>query len=297
MRAFRISRRHVSTEIAASSSKGSSKPPVAGSSRPIRSVSDIYKVQDVNVGDLTKTRAFLGFQARATHPESFRYLLGMSGGQAIIDPEETLYSLRKVMHYLKKLTFRGGRTLFVSSTPQLARLTRVIGQQSGQFYLSKKWPPGLLTNWEIARPRIKRMVDIDINNLSGGKLKQSDVVKASYFQGIREMSRPPDTIFILDNTTCKGEPERLNIPVIGLVDTSDQQKHIDYPIPANTKSLRFYHTLAHMIVSSISEGAKLRSTLEEYRVTPEGSELEGLDDDEELADDDEEDEPDRKSVV
>ena len=58
--------------------------------------------KELSVGDLTRTRAFLGFQNRATHPASYRYLLGSLAGHNIIDPEETLYAMRKVMHFLKK---------------------------------------------------------------------------------------------------------------------------------------------------------------------------------------------------
>jgi hypothetical protein len=114
---------------------------------------------------LVQARAFLGFNRRATHPASYRYLLGrVGGGHAIIDPDETLWAMRKVMAclesvdpnpgpspdpgpdsgpdpdqvmaFLKKVAFRGGRILFVSTDPTLARLTRVVGEQTGQLHLS-----------------------------------------------------------------------------------------------------------------------------------------------------------------
>ena len=107
--------------------------------------------------ELVQARSFLGFNRRATHPESYRYLVGeLGGGHAIIDPDETLWAMRKVMHFLKKVAFRGGRILFVSTDPTLARLTRVVGEQTGQFYLSKRWVPGILTNWEKGRAHVQK---------------------------------------------------------------------------------------------------------------------------------------------
>ena len=103
--------------------------------------------------NLVQARAFLGFNRRATHPASYRYLFGrLGGGHAIIDPDETLWAMRKVMAFLKKVAFRGGRVLFVSTDPTLARLTRVVGEQTGQFYLAKRWVPSTSTNWQKPKP-------------------------------------------------------------------------------------------------------------------------------------------------
>ena len=81
-----------------------------------------------NPYELLHLNTFLGFSSRRSHPSAFNYLLGNAGGQAIIDPEETLVAMRRTLHVLKKVTFRGGRTLFVSTQPTLARLCRVIGE-------------------------------------------------------------------------------------------------------------------------------------------------------------------------
>jgi len=222
--------------------------------------------KELSVGDLTRTRAFLGFQNRATHPASYRYLLGSLAGHNIIDPEETLYAMRKVMHFLKKVSFRGGSMLFVSSQPQLARITRVIGQQTQQPYLSKRWIPGLLTNWEVSRQQVAKAINLNPIAQKAGRLRAVDVQRSIDYRGVEHMQRPPDVVVVLDGTRLHGEPSSLNIPVVGVVDTDSSQDGIDYPIPANRNSLRFYHTLAHMLVRSIREGTQLRLDLEEYRL-------------------------------
>jgi len=213
---------------------------------------------------LVQARAFLGFNRRATHPASYRYLLGrVGGGHAIIDPDETLWAMRKVMAFLKKVAFRGGRVLFVSTDPTLARLTRVVGEQTGQFYLAKRWVPGILTNWEKGRAHVQKKLSPMPD--AKGRIKNIDVAKANSFAGVEGMSTPPYVVVVLDGTQLLSEAASLNIPVVAVVDTDLQNdKHVDYAIPANSKSLRFQHTLSQMLVRSINEGRTLRDELEGF---------------------------------
>jgi len=296
--------------------------------------------------DLQRMNSFLGFSLRASHPSSYRSLLGHVSGHTMIDPEETLLAMRKSLNLLKKVTFRGGRTLFVSTQPMLKRLTRVVGQQSGQFFLATRWVPGVLTNWEKGRGFVRRRLALDPRVATAGRLKNIDLQKANNYRGVEAMTRPPDLIVVLDNTNLLGEPNKLNIPVragappsarqlpcgarhgrapalhvapssqslperpspahaarfsrahaprrhrdtpttpirrrplsprsprrqhakvVGVVDTDSPQEGIDYPIIANTKSLRFYHTFAHMLVRTIKEGQQLRDDLDKYEIEP-----------------------------
>lgn len=214
--------------------------------------------------NLVQARAFLGFNRRATHPASYRYLVGrLGGGHAIIDPDETLWAMRKVMAFLKKVAFRGGRVLFVSTDPTLARLTRVVGEQTGQFYLAKRWVPGILTNWEKGRAHVQKKLNPQPD--SKGRIKNIDVAKANSFAGVEGMSRPPDVVVVFDGTTLLSEAASLNIPVVAVVDSDlKNDTHVDYAIPANTKSLRFQHTLAQMLVRAVNEGRGLREELDGY---------------------------------
>ena len=75
------------------------------------------------------------------------------------------------------------------------------------------------------------------------------------------MTKPPDLIYRFDDTPLYGEPQRLSVPVISVVDSDTSMSDIDYPVPANTKSLRFYHTLACMLVRAANEGTMLRTEL------------------------------------
>lgn len=254
-------------------STDSSLPPpeITSPVPPIRSALSKYprkmlKNTTVDPYMLQHETSFLGFSSRRTHPSGYNYLLGFSGGQAIINPEETLFSLRRVLNIVKKVTFRDGKILFVSTQPTLARLTRVIGEQTGQFYLSKRWVPGLLTNWQKSREHIRSKLRPDPLMKAAGKLKFSDLQKVNFYRGVEHMTQPPDLIVRLDTTSLYGEPEKLNVPLISVVDSDTGMKEVDYPIPANTKSLRFYHTLSHLLVRACNEGRSLRSELNHYGV-------------------------------
>ena len=252
---------------------GPPEPPVVtGKLPPIRSVTGdlpkkLLKSAHGSPYELQHLNAFLGFSSARTHPSAYNYLLGSAGGQAIIDPEETLVAMRRTLHLLKQVRFRGGRTLFVSTQPTLARLTRVIGEQTDQFYLAKRWVPGLLTNWQKSREHVHAKLKLDPRIKAAGRVRFSDLQKQNYYRGIEHMTALPDLIFRLDDTPLYDEPAKLNVPLISVVDTDASSADVDYPIPANTKSLRFYHTLACMIVRACNDGAALRKELSAYGVT------------------------------
>jgi|Transcript_22171 ribosomal protein S2 len=250
------------------------RPPAAGSSSSYPQPPGFRRDSDggrtLTTRDLMATRAFLGYEQRVTHPANYRYLLGFLSGHAIIDPEKTLLSLRRVLSLLKKISFSGGKVLVVSTQPKLARLTRVIGEQSGHFYLARKWTPGLLSNWELSRRQVRKAIELSPIAQRTGRVRQSDVQRALNFKGIEHMARPPDAIVLLDSTSLHGEPAAANIPVIGVVDTDGPARDVDYPIPANANSVRFYHTLANLLVRALKEGEALRATLGEYTSPAEG---------------------------
>lgn len=243
----------------------------ASGPRPPRSAIDplprsVLNLAPADMYELQHLTSFLGFSSRRTHPNAFNFLLGTAGGQVILTPEETLASMRRALQLLKAVSFRGGRTLFVSTQPTLARLCRVVGEQSGQFYLARRWVPGLLTNWRKSREHIHARLRPDPLVQAAGKLKYSDLQKANYFRGVEHMTRPPDLIFRFDATPLYGEPAKLSVPLISVVDSDTAIEGVDYPIPANTNSLRFYHTLSHMLVRACNEGCAHRLELERCSV-------------------------------
>jgi len=123
--------------------------------------------------------------------------------------------------------------------------------------------PGILTNWEKGRAHVQKKLSPQPDGK--GRIKNIDVAKANSFHGVEGMTSPPDVVVVLDGTQLLSEAASLNIPVVAVVDTDLQNdKHVDYAIPANSKSLRFQHTLAQMLVRSINEGRALRDELEGY---------------------------------
>ena len=144
----------------------------------------VYELQHLN--------SFLGFSSKRTHPSAFNYLLGDAGGQAIINPEDTLVAMRSTLHILKSVSFRGGRILFVSTQPMLARLCRIIGEQTGQYYLAKRWVPGLLTNWQKSREHVHAKLRLDPRIKAAGRVRFSDLQKQNYYRGLGSRSFESD---------------------------------------------------------------------------------------------------------
>ena len=144
----------------------------------------------------------------------------------------------------------------------------MIGEQTEMFYLAKRFVPGMLTNWHMGRAHVLKMGDTSRLVGKGRRVKQTDLQKTVAFKGVMGMTRLPDAIVLLDRTDLHAEPEKLNIPVVAVVDTDAPVHSVDYPIPANTRSLRFYHTLSYALVRAVNDGRAVRADLEAHSTAP-----------------------------
>ena len=124
---------------------------------------------------------------------------------------------------------------------------------------------GRASRWAQGRNFVRRKLDLDPMKRTGGKLRKIDVQKALDFRGLEKMTQRPSVVVILDATPLFDEPAKLSIPTVGVVDSDADPFGVTYSIPANTKSLRFYHTLAYSMVRAVNEGRELRKELESYR--------------------------------
>ena len=71
----------------------------------------------------------------------------------------------------------------------------------------------------------------------------------------------PKALFIIDSTKEEIailEAQKLNIPVVAVVDTNGDPEDIDYPIPGNDDAVRAIELFASKVAEAIVEGKKER---------------------------------------
>jgi len=216
---------------------------------------------------LLEAGVHFGHQSRRWNPKMKRFIFGERGGIYIIDLEKTVERLNAARDAIRDIAAKGGKILFVGTKKQAQQVIEEEALRCGMFYVKNRWMGGLLTNLETVKKSVRKLVDIEkmetngtVNRLT--KKEASLLMKEKErlirdLGGIREMSVPPQAIFIVDTKKeeiAVAEANRLGIPVIGLIDTNSDPDLIQYPIPGNDDAVKAVKFIAGLIVDSIIEG-------------------------------------------
>jgi small subunit ribosomal protein S2 len=165
----------------------------------------------------------------------------------------------------------GGRTiLFVGTKRQAQDAIAEEAQRCGMFYVNQRWLGGLLTNWVTVQKSVKRLKELDEMATDGRYelLPKKEVIKLererkhlqANLAGIKELTRLPDSIFVIDSNKeqiAVREARKLGIPVVAVVDTNCDPSEVDYVIPGNDDALRAIRLFASKIADSAVEGVQL----------------------------------------
>lgn len=219
----------------------------------------------VTIKELLEAGVHFGHQTRRWNPKMKPYIYGERNGNHIIDLRQTLTQVEAASEYLKELVSQGGTVLFVGTKKQVQAPIADAANSAGMPYVNFRWLGGMLTNFATIQKRIFYMKELERMEASNevaalskrerlsisrelGKLQQT-------LGGVREMTKAPDAIFIVDvNTehTAVKEAARLGITTLALVDSNCDPDHIDYVIPGNDDAIR----AAALVAGALAEACR-----------------------------------------
>ena len=214
---------------------------------------------------LLEAGVHFGHETKRWNPKMKRYIFAERNGIFIIDLQKTLVESEKAFNFLRDLAGRGGTILFVGTKKQAQEILAAEAKRCGMPFINERWLGGLLTNFRTIRTRVDRLKDLersfeDESILRYGKKEQIDLGKElqrlqRYLGGIRDMTRLPDAIFIIDPTKeaiAVKEANKLGIPAVALADTDSDPDVLDFIVPGNDDAIRSIQlvtaTLADVIV-------------------------------------------------
>jgi len=199
--------------------------------------------------DLLKVGAHFGHKKSAWDPKMEKYIYETRNGIHIIDLVKSLDLLEEALTKLQGFAEKGN-ILIVGTKGQAATIIEDVAKKSGMFYINRRWPGGLFTNFEGIKKSVQTLVKMEEQIARGGKglvkkeilLLQKDVERLNrMYSGIKFMDKLPEAIVVVDSAVEKNaikEAQNMNIPIISLIDTNCNPDIIDYPIPANDDSLK-----------------------------------------------------------
>lgn len=215
---------------------------------------------------LLEAGVHFGHQTRRWNPKMKRYIFTERNGIYIIDLQKTVKKVEEAYNFTKNLAADGGKILFVGTKKQAQDSVKEEAERSGMYYVNQRWLGGTLTNFETIQKRIKRLKDIEKMQENGtfDILPKKEVVQLKkelerlekFLGGIKEMKELPDALFIIDprkERIAVAEARKLNIPIIGIVDTNCDPDEIDVVIPANDDAIRAVKLLTSKMADAILE--------------------------------------------
>lgn len=243
----------------------------------------------VTMKELLEAGVHFGHQTKRWNPKMKEYIFGQRNGIYIIDLQKTIRIFKEALQFIRSVAESGGEVLLVGTKKQAQDIIRDFSLKCESCYVNQRWLGGLLTNFSVIRGSVERLIELEEMKEDGrwgllSKKEQSKLEKvyrklSKNLGGIKNMLELPGALFVIDSTKEEIailEAQKLNIPLVAVVDTNGDPEEIDYPIPGNDDAVRAIELFTSKISEAVIEGKKKRMERElqeakkEEEAPPEG---------------------------
>lgn len=221
----------------------------------------------VTMRQMLEAGVHFGHQTRYWNPKMSEYIFGARNKIHIVNLEKTLPMFNDALNMIGGIAANKGNVLFVGTKKAARELVAQEAKRCGMPYVDYRWLGGMLTNFKTIKQSIKRLKELETMEQDGTFEKitkkealmlsrQKDKLELS-LGGIKDMRAMPDAIFIVDTGNEKiaiQEAKNLGIPVIGVVDTNNDPRDVDYVIPGNDDAIRAISLYLSAAADAINEG-------------------------------------------
>lgn len=227
--------------------------------------------------DLLAAGVHFGHRSSTWNPKMKPYIYGERNGVHIIDLIKTLTQLKVAIAKIQSVS-QQGTILIVGTKGQAASMVSQLALQKGAFYVNKRWPGGLFTNFKAVKKSIDKLIKMEQILARGGDdlvkkeqlLMKRDVERLNnLYEGLKFMDKLPSLVIVIDSKVEKNairESRAQGIPVVALVDTNCDPEIIDFPIAANEDSIKSISLFVELFGQAI-EGTKYSKGIIEQRTS------------------------------
>ena len=217
--------------------------------------------------DLLDAGVHFGHMTRKWNPKIAPYIFMERNGIHIIDLNKTLVSLNDAADAVKNIVRSGRKIMFVATKKQAQEVVTAEAQRLRMPYVTDRWLGGMLTNFATIRKSLRKMSSIEkmtkeesYQNLAKRErlmLSREKEKLEKVLGGIADLTRLPAALFVVDikrEHIAIREAQKLNIPVIAMVDTNSDPTQVQFPIPANDDAFKSISLIIKHIGQAIEEG-------------------------------------------
>jgi small subunit ribosomal protein S2 len=227
----------------------------------------------VTMRQLLESGVHFGHQTRRWNPKMKRFILTDRNGIYIIDLQQSLAYIDRSYAFVKETVAKGGTIMFIGTKKQAQESIAEQATRVGMPYVNQRWLGGMLTNFATMNQRINRLKeldDVDFDDVAGSnrtkkellQMKREHAKLEKTLGGIREMSRVPSAVWIVDTNKehlAVEEARKLRIPIIAILDSNCDPDDVDFPIPGNDDAIRAVGLLTRVIADAAADGLMSRS--------------------------------------
>ena len=232
---------------------------------------------ELKIEDLLEAGVHFGHNVKRWNPKMENYIFGVRNNIHIFDLRVTLESLNIALVKIHETVSKSGKILFVGTKKQCADTVKELAENSNNYFVNKRWLGGTLTNWKTISNSINRLNDLEetindpsfINSVSKKELlertREKDKLQLN-LGGIKELNGKPDLLVIFDVLKDKLavlEAKKLNIPIVGIVDTNSDPEFVDYVIPGNDDAIRSINLYKKYFSETINDALKFSKNINE----------------------------------
>ena len=216
----------------------------------------------ISMKQLLEAGVHFGHQTRRWNPKMAPYIFTERNGIHIIDLQKTVGLVDDAYKAVFDIANEGGTVLFVGTKKQAQDAVKTEAERCGMYYVNERWLGGMLTNFKTIQTRIERLKAIEKMSEDGTfeVLPKKEVIQIKKewekleknIGGIKDMTRIPDAIFVVDpkkEAICVKEARSLGITLIGIGDTNCDPEELDYIIPGNDDAI----TAVKLIVGKMAD--------------------------------------------
>lgn len=221
----------------------------------------------VAMKQLLEAGVHFGHQTRRWDPKMAEYIFQARNGIHIIDLQKTSKKIDEAYDFIRSQAEEGKKVLFIGTKKQAQECIKEAAEKCGMYYVDQRWLGGMLTNFNTIKKRIKRLKDLEAMQEDGtfDVLPKKEVILLkkemekleTNLGGIKDMEEMPGVIFLVDpkkEYNAISEAKKLNIPLVGIVDTNCNPEDLDYPIPGNDDAIRAVKLITDVMANAVIEG-------------------------------------------
>jgi small subunit ribosomal protein S2 len=229
---------------------------------------------DVDIKKLLEAGVHFGHKTSRWHPKMAPYIHSKRNGSHIIDLTKTVEGLDKALDFIADTASQGKQVLFVATKRQAQNIVKEAAESVNMPYVTERWLGGMLTNWNTIGAQIKVLKDLEAKMDSGELANKYSKLEVQRYQeeidqmneiygGIKNMAARPGAIFVVDvnhDANAVREANKLNVPIVAIVDTNTDPSNINYPIPANDDAIKGLQLITDYVKQAVEQGkAKVKT--------------------------------------